>query len=63
MSNTKTVKVSSLNDYKALHDELTRRWLELEHIPNVFRYKLNVCKQKILKGNFNYFVEVSTNNL
>lgn len=44
----------------SLVSDLKARWLacEVEH-PEVFRYKLNVTKEKTLDGNFKFYVQVS----
>lgn len=53
--------VLDLDDYQNIKNELTWRWLSLEKIPNIFRYKLNVRQQKILDGRFGFFVQVRSN--
>lgn len=43
-------------------DEFTKylieKWNQLETTPNLFKYKLKVTKQKILKGNLNILAQV-----
>lgn len=44
----------------SLVSDLKAKWLrtEAEH-PEVFRYKLNVTKEKTLDGNLKFYVQVS----
>lgn len=44
---------------KSLIDELKSKWhkCEAEH-QEVFRYKLNVAKDKVIEGNFKFYVQV-----
>lgn len=41
-----------------LKNELMSRWTRLESTPGVFRYKLNVQKQKVLPGDYKFVVQV-----
>lgn len=50
--------VTRSSDYQRIKSELKKRWTACESIPNVFRYKLNVRKQKIVEGNFGFFAQV-----
>lgn len=59
MSNIKQIKVKSVYDLKKLKTEITENWMKLQDAPGVFRYKLNVQKQKILPGDYKFVVEVS----
>lgn len=56
----KIIKEFNLNELKT--DELTNylieKWNQLENIPNLFKYKLKVTKQKILKGNLSILAQV-----
>lgn len=54
--------IKSVADFKILEDILKQRWLELQDIPNVFRYKLNVQKQKILNGKLKFVAQVKISN-
>lgn len=58
----KIVKEFNLNELKT--DELTKylkeKWNQLENTPNLFKYKLKVTKQKILKGKLSILAQVST---
>lgn len=51
-------KITNKSDFSALKAEIIRKWLELEHIPGIFRYKLNVRKQVILPGRFKFVAQV-----
>lgn len=57
----KKIKEFNLNELKS--DEfikyLTEKWTQLEDTPNLFKYKLKVTQQKILKGNLNILAQVS----
>lgn len=46
-------------DLKSLVKELKTKWVkcESEHA-EVFRYKLNVTQDKVLPGNFKFYVQV-----
>lgn len=50
--------IKSLADFKIVENVLRQQWLELQEIPNVFRYKLVVQKQKILDGKFRFVAQV-----
>lgn len=50
--------VIELGDYQNIRNELCRRWTALESVPNIFRYKLNVRRQKVLEGRYGFFVQV-----
>lgn len=52
------VSITELNDYKNLLHELKQRWEAIEKEPGIFRYKLNVQKETILKGEFRFFIQV-----
>lgn len=56
----KIIKEFNLNELKT--DELTKfiieKWNQLENTPNLFKYKLKVTKQKILKGNLRILAQV-----
>lgn len=58
MSNIKKIKVESVYDLNKLKDEITENWLKLQNTSSLFRYKLNIQKQKILPGNYKFVVEV-----
>lgn len=47
---------------ESLIDDLKSKWqnCETNHV-EVFRYKLNVTREKVLDGNFKFFVQVSEN--
>lgn len=53
------IEIFELNDYKQLLHVLKQRWKNAEKQSGVFRYKLNVQKEEILNGEFNFFVQVS----
>lgn len=53
------LKIQKLGDFKILEKQLTERWLELQRNSHAFRYKLNVQKQQILDGKYNFVVAVS----
>lgn len=50
-----------LESGNSIDDEIKNRWMRIEQMDNVFRYKLNVEKQKILPGTYQFFVEVRYN--
>lgn len=56
----KIIKEFNLNQLKP--DELTKylieKWSQLENTPNLFKYKLKLNKQKILKGNLSILAQV-----
>lgn len=57
----KFVDVNQIGDFENVRKQLETRWLELETIPNVFRYKLNIQKQKVItNGPFPILVQVSS---
>lgn len=46
----------------ALVDELKSKWQDCEdNSVDVFRYKLNVTREKVLDGAFKFFVQVGRN--
>lgn len=55
---SESIIIRSLTDFKLLESQLKKRWLELEDVPNAFRYKLNVQKQKFLDGKLKFLVQV-----
>lgn len=45
-----------------LVEELKTKWEYVEtNYADVFRYKLNVNREKVLEGNFQFYVQVSKN--
>lgn len=49
--------------YKTLVNDLKQKWEECEtNHEDVFRYKLNVTKEKVLEGKFKFFVQVGKFN-
>lgn len=51
--------IESLVDYQEVKNKLIQQWTIRHNTPNIFRYKLNVRKQKRLSGLLNLYVEVS----
>lgn len=55
-------KIKEFNLIELKSDEFTKllieRWNQLENTPNIFKYKLKVTKQKILKGNLSILAQV-----
>lgn len=49
-----------LTEGESISDVLKKRWNCIETMDNIFRYKLNVEKYKILAGKFHLFVEVKS---
>lgn len=41
-----------------LDDNIKQRWLAIEQMDNVFRYKLNVERSKVVPGKHNFYIEV-----
>lgn len=41
-----------------LNNEITNKWLQLQQT-NVFNYKLVIENDKVLEGNFGFYVQVS----
>lgn len=58
MTDVKKIDIPTLYHLRKLKEEIMAKWQQLEDIPGVFRYKINVRKQKILPGRFKFVVEV-----
>lgn len=61
MSASTVIDELSLDKVNPIDDKLMERWLLIEQMDNVFRYKLHVEKQKIVPGKYQFFVEVRWN--
>lgn len=62
MSTSTVIEELCLDNVNPIDDKLKERWILIEQMDNVFRYKLHVEKQKIVAGKFQFFVEVRYNN-
>ncbi|KAJ6638106.1 GDP-D-glucose phosphorylase 1 [Pseudolycoriella hygida] len=51
------VELLILEEVNAIEEKIKQRWTSIEEVENVFRYKLNVEKRKIIPGKFRFFVE------
>lgn len=58
MAEIKRIDIPTLYHLRKLKEEIMAKWQHLEDIPGVFRYKMNVRKQKVLPGRFKFVVEV-----
>lgn len=53
------LKLENSIDAHAIKKYLIEKWDSLETNSDVFRYKLNVRKQTVLNGKYNFLIQVS----
>lgn len=61
MSESTVIDELDLEKINPIDDKLKERWMLIEQMDGVFRYKLHIEKHKILPGEHQFFVEVRYN--
>ncbi|KAG4073860.1 hypothetical protein HA402_014065 [Bradysia odoriphaga] len=54
------IEIANQCELHQLRPIIKDEWLRLQDTPNVFRFKLNIQKTKILPGKFNFIVELNS---